>query len=100
VSVSDTTPEIRIDTAMVTANSRNSRPTMPPMNSRGRNTAVSDSVIETTVNDTSRAPSNAACMADFPISRWRTMFSSTTIASSTTKPTASVSAMSDRLSSE
>ena len=29
---------------------------------------------------------------------WRTMFSSTTIASSTTKPTARVSAMSDRLS--
>ena len=32
-----------------------------------------------------------------PISMWRTMFSSMTMASSTTKPTESVSAMSDRL---
>ena len=100
VMVSDTTPDTRIDAAMVTENSRKSRPTIPPRNSSGRNTAVSESVIDSTVNATSCAPSSAAVMASFPISRWRTMFSSTTIASSTTKPTASVSAMSDRLSSE
>ena len=37
-------------------------------------------------------------MASLPISMWRTMFSSMTMASSTTKPTDSVSAMSERLS--
>ncbi len=68
------------------------------MNISGMNTADSDSVIDRIVNPTSRDPSSAACMGGFPISRWRTMFSSITIASSTTKPTASVSAISDRLS--
>ena len=62
------------------------------------NTAASENVIERIVKPTSDAPSIAACSFGFPISRWRTMFSSITIASSTTKPTASVSAMSDRLS--
>ncbi len=36
-------------------------------------------------------------MRDLPISMWRTMFSSMTMASSTTKPTESVSAISERL---
>ncbi len=36
-------------------------------------------------------------MRVLPISMWRTMFSSITMASSTTKPTDSVSAISDRL---
>jgi hypothetical protein len=44
-------------TAMVTANSCSSRPTIPPMNSTGMNTATSDSVIERIVNATSRDPS-------------------------------------------
>ena len=83
---------------MVTANSWNSRPMMPPMNSTGMNTAVSDSVIDTMVKPISRAPSSAACSGRFPISRCRTMFSSITMASSTTKPTERVSAISDRLS--
>ena len=71
---------------------------MPPMNSTGMNTATSDTVIETIVKPISRDPSSAACIGLFPISMCRTMFSSMTIASSTTKPTESVSAMSDRLS--
>ena len=61
-------------------------------------TAASEIVIERIVKPTSAAPSIAACIGGFPISMWRTMFSSITIASSTTKPTASVSAISDRLS--
>ena len=64
------------------------------------NTAVSEIVIARMVNATSAEPSNAACNGVFPISMCRTMFSSITMASSTTKPTASVSAISDRLSSE
>ena len=64
------------------------------------NTAVRETVIARIVNATSSDPSNEAIIGSFPISMWRTMFSSITMASSTTKPTASVSAISDRLSSE
>ena len=57
VRLSETKPEIRIATLMVTANSWNSRPMMPPMNSTGMNTAASESVIERIVKPISRAPS-------------------------------------------
>ena len=43
-------------TPMVTANSRNSRPTMPPMNRTGMNTAASERVMETMVKPISREP--------------------------------------------
>ena len=46
VSVSDTTAEIRIATASVIANSRNSRPTTSPMKSSGISTATSEKVSE------------------------------------------------------
>ncbi len=62
------------------------------------NTAASETVIERIVKATSFDPANAASIGDFPISMCRTMFSSITMASSTTKPTASVKAISDRLS--
>ena len=84
--------------AMVTANSCISRPTMPPMKSTGMNTAASDTVIDRMVNATSFEPANAASIGDLPSSMCRTMFSSITMASSTTNPTESVSAISDRLS--
>ncbi len=74
-------------------------PMKPPMNSSGTNTAISDAVIDTIVNPISLAPSSAACRRDLPMSRWRTMFSITTIASSTTKPIEITSAISVRLSS-
>ena len=98
--MSDTKPETRIAAPMVTANSSKSRPTSPPMKRIGRNTAASEIVIETIVNAISFEPRNAASSGGSPRSMCRTMFSSITIASSTTKPTASVSAMSERLSSE
>ena len=82
----------------VIANSRKSRPTMPPIIKIGMNTATSEMLIESTVKPISRAPASAASIGDSPASRWRAMFSSTTIASSTTKPVAMVSAISDRLS--
>ncbi len=97
VVVSDTTSEIMTAVDSVTANSRNRRPTIPPMNSSGMNTATSDTLIVSTVNPTSRAPSSAAWIRPMPWSRCRDTFSSTTIASSTTNPVATVSAMSDRL---
>ena len=54
VRVTETTPEIRIATQMVTANSLNRRPSTPPMKSTGMNTAASDSVMETMVKPISR----------------------------------------------
>ena len=41
---------------ITTANSRNSRPTMPPISSSGMNTATSDTLMVSTVKPTSRAP--------------------------------------------
>ena len=98
VSVSETKPDTRIAALMVTANSWNSRPSSPPISSTGMNTATSDSVIERMVKPISREPSSAASIADFPCSMWRWMFSSITMASSTTNPTDSVSAINERLS--
>ncbi len=71
---------------MVTANSCSRRPTIPPRNSTGMKTATRDRVMETMVKPISREPRNAASMRLSPISMWRTMFSSITMASSTTKP--------------
>ena len=98
MSESETAPETRIATPIVTANSWSRRPMMPPMKRTGRNTATRESVIETMVKAISREPSSAALSGGFPFSMCRTMFSSITIASSTTKPTDSVSAISERLS--
>ena len=86
-----------MDTDSVIANSRKSRPTMPPIKRIGMNTAMSERLMEITVNPTSRAPRSAARNGDIPCSMWRVTFSSTTIASSTTNPAAMVSAMSERL---
>ena len=48
--------ETAIANASVTENSRNRRPTMPPMNSSGMKAAISDTLIETTVKPIWRAP--------------------------------------------
>ena len=85
---------------MTRPNSLNIRPTTPPMNSTGMNTATSERVIEMMVKPTSFEPLRAASIGFSPASICRTMFSSMTMASSTTKPTASVSASSDMLSIE
>ena len=82
----------------VTVNSLNILPTMPPANMKGMNTAISDRLMDTTVNPTSRAPSSAALIRDMPASMWRVVFSMTTMASSTTKPVATVRAISEKLS--
>jgi len=70
VSVSDTNPETMMATAIDTANSRKTRPTMPPISRTGMNTAISENVIETMVKPISRAPfrplRTAACRLDVP----------------------------------
>ena len=60
VRVSETTAEIRIVTASVMANSRNSRPTTSPMNSSGISTAISETVSEMMVKPICPAPFSAA----------------------------------------
>jgi hypothetical protein len=69
VTVSETTADRAMATLRVTANSRKSRDTTPPMSSRGMNTARSEAVIDTMVKPISRAPVRAACRGGRPDSR-------------------------------
>ncbi len=71
---------------------------MPVMNNSGMNTAISDTLSDTTVNPIWRAPFSAASNGASPASMKRTMFSIITMASSTTKPVEIVRAISERLS--
>ena len=97
MSVSETTPETKIAAPIVTANSCSRRPRIPPIKSTGMNTATSEIVIEMMVKPISREPFRAAVIGCSPASMWRTMFSSITMASSTTKPTESVRASREML---
>ena len=100
VTDSETAVETAIANASVTENSRKTRPINPVMNSRGMNAATSEMLMESTVKPICCAPSIAARNGDIPFSRLRKQFSIMTIASSTTKPTDTASAMSERLSME
>ncbi len=71
---------------------------MPPIIKSGMRTAISDRLIEKMVKPISLAPCSAALNGATPSSIWRVIFSSITIASSTTKPTEIVNAISERLS--
>ena len=79
---------------MTQPNSTKSRPTCPGMKDRGTKTAISVTDVASTAKVTCRAPRTDATsgLSPFSIRRW--MFSSTTIASSTTSPIASSSASS------
>ena len=68
VRVSETNPDNRMAIEIVMANSKKKRPTMPPMNSTGMNTATSDSVIDSTVKPISLAPLMAASNGFMPCS--------------------------------
>ena len=63
MSVSDTNADTTIAMVTTTANSRNSRPTMPAMNNSGMNTAISEMLIETMVKPISSDPFSAAVEA-------------------------------------
>jgi hypothetical protein len=80
--------EMIIDTEMVMANCRKNSPTSPLRNALGRSTELSTSVIARIGPLISFIASIVASRTGFPISRWRSMFSSTTMASSTTMPMA------------
>ena len=94
VRVSATKPETITAPASVSANSANSRPVRPGVNASGANTAASVIVMATTAKPISLTPLSAAWNGVKPSSMWRKMFSSTTIASSTTSPIASTRASS------
>ncbi len=96
--MSETNAETAIVIAMVIENSRNRRPMIPLIIRSGISTATSETEIEMMVKPISDEPLSAAGSGFSPSSMWRVMFSSMTIASSTTKPTAMVNAISDRLS--
>ena len=87
---SDTIPEMTMEAESVMANSRNSRPTTPPMSNSGMKTAIRETVSETIVKPICRDPMRAACNGRSPFSMNRTMFSIMTIASSTMNPEATL----------
>ena len=62
----------------------------PGMKNIGIKTATKETEMEMMVKAISLPPLSEASMGVIPSSMWRTMFSSITIASSTTKPTAKV----------
>ncbi len=63
VVVSETIMDTRMAVDSVTANSRKSRPMMPPIIKIGMKTAISDMLMEKTVKPISRAPTSAALKA-------------------------------------
>ena len=69
VVVSETTMEMATATLKVTANSRNMRPTIPPIRRMGMNTAISEVLMDRTVNPISREPRSAASSGVIPCSR-------------------------------
>src|SRR5680860_907501 len=73
---------------------------MPVKNAVGTNTAESTSAIDTSAAPTSSMVLRAASRGVMPCSRFRSIFSTTTMASSTTMPIASTSPNNDRLFSE
>ena len=98
VSVKETRPEAIIATTIVIANSRKIRPTNPGIKTSGIKTAASEMVIDRIVKLISLALWTVASIARSPCSMRRTVFSKNTIASSTRKPIANVSAINERLS--
>ena len=68
VRVRDTTAEMMIVTASVTANSRKRRPTTSPMKSSGISTAISETVSDRMVKPICSAPLRAASIGGSPSS--------------------------------
>ena len=91
------TAEMTIDTAIVSANWRKNCPLMPPRNALGKNTAPRTSVIAMIGPVISSIALIVASRTFSPLASQRSMFSSTTIASSTTMPMASTRPKSVRL---
>ena len=92
VKVSAAKEDIITEPATTKLNSRNRRPLVPSMNTMGRNTATSVTVVEMTAKKISFEPSMPALKGFMPLSILIYMFSVITMASSTTRPTESTTA--------
>ena len=92
VRVSALNAEMETENAIVRANWRNRMPVVPGKNATGTKTATRTSEVATTAPATSFMAMEAAlCGSEIPSVMWRCTFSMTTMASSTTRPVASVS---------
>ena len=98
--MSETRQEITVEAAIVTANCRKNSPPIPDRKAVGTNTAHSVRAIAISAPPTSSIVRCAASLGAMPARMLRSTFSPTTIASSTTMPTASTRPTSDRLLSE
>ena len=83
------------DTAMVSANCWYRRPVMPAMKATGTNTAARIRAMPMTGAVTSDMALKVASLGESPCSMWRSTASTTTMASSTTRPMASTKANSE-----
>jgi len=92
-----TMDDIVTDIASTKPNSRNSPPALPGRNDKGMNTAANTAVVVMTAKKTCRVPRTAAARGFKPAFLCLTIFSRTTMASSTTIPVASRSASSVRM---
>ena len=99
-SVSAVMAEQNTEAASASENSRNRRPMLPSSSEMGANTAISTAVVAITAMPTSREPRKAASSGGSPSSMRRWMFSTTTMVSSTTRPTASTRASRVRMFTE
>ena len=95
-----TSSENRMEMTAVQANCLKNKPTMPPINAIGKKTDTSAKVVASTASPISSAASMAASYGLLPMRKWRSMFSISTMASSTSTPTTSVSDMSVTVLSE
>ena len=94
--VSAISAEMPTEEPIAMPSSENRRPIVPSRKMIGTNTAISTAVVAMTAKATWRVPRVAAISGGSPRSMRRCTFSSTTMASSTTRPIASTSASSVR----
>src|SRR5215470_5662571 len=91
VNVNALNAEIETENAIVNANCRNKMPVVPGNSATGTNTDTNTNDVAMTAPATSLIATDAAlCGSVIPSTMCRSTFSITTIASSTTKPVASV----------
>ena len=94
VSTRATTKEANTASEAVQPNCLKNLPAMPLMKAVGKKTAMSVKVVAITARPISSAASIAAWYGVLPMRKWRTMFSTSTMASSTKMPMTSESASS------
>ena len=99
VVVSEMTIETMMAVDSTTANSRNRRPDDAAHHQDGNEDGDQRHADGENGKADLLRPCSEAANGSMPFSRWRVMFSITTMASSTTNPVATVSAIRDRLSS-